>query len=139
MFGDFGHGALMAMAASAMIFWERKLHKTKLDELTYMAFYGRYIMLMMGLFSMYTGLIYNDVFSRSFTVFPSQWKWPDHIKKGQTVDASLTDSYRYPFGIDWNWHEAENSLLFTNSLKMKMSIILGWAHVSDVLLLIKSS
>ncbi|KAI2999969.1 hypothetical protein CBS147346_7329 [Aspergillus niger] len=135
MFGDFGHGALMTMAAAAMIFWERKLAKTKLDELTYMAFYGRYIMLMMGIFSMYTGLLYNDVFSKSFTVFPSQWQWPDDIKQGQTVEASLKTGYRFPFGLDWNWHEAENSLLFTNSLKMKMSICLGWAHMTYALCL----
>ena len=130
MFGDFGHGALMTLCAVAMIFWERKLQKTKLDELTYMAFYGRYIMLMMGLFSMYTGLIYNDIFSKSFTVFSSQWKWPEIIHPGQAVEASLKGDYRFPFGLDWNWHEAENSLLFTNSLKMKMSILLGWSHVS---------
>ncbi|KAL4990607.1 V-type ATPase, V0 complex, 116kDa subunit family [Aspergillus falconensis] len=135
MFGDFGHGFLMALAAAAMIFWERQLSKTKLDELTYMAFYGRYIMLMMGIFSMYTGLIYNDIFSKSFTVFSSSWKWPDNIERGQSVEASLKGSYRFPFGLDWNWHEAENSLLFTNSLKMKMSIILGWAHMTYALIL----
>ncbi|KAL4762966.1 H(+)-transporting V0 sector ATPase subunit a [Aspergillus foveolatus] len=135
MFGDFGHGFLMALAAAAMIFWERQLSKTKLDELTYMAFYGRYIMLMMGIFSMYTGLIYNDIFSKSFTVFSSSWKWPDNIEQGQSVEASLKGSYRFPFGLDWNWHEAENSLLFTNSLKMKMSIILGWAHMTYALIL----
>jgi V-type H+-transporting ATPase subunit a len=129
MFGDFGHGFLMALAAAAMIFWEKKLLRTKLDELSYMAFYGRYIMLMMGLFSMYTGLIYNDVFSKSFTVFPSAWKWPENIDEGQLVEASLKGDYRYPFGLDWNWHEAENSLLFTNSFKMKLSILLGWSHV----------
>jgi hypothetical protein len=78
MFGDCGHGALMnreqthhqhdvssiechvcqfiqfsprqlLFPEDAMIFWEKKLARTKLDELTYMAFYGRYIMLMMGL------------------------------------------------------------------------------------------
>ncbi|KAL4808361.1 V-type ATPase, V0 complex, 116kDa subunit family [Aspergillus unguis] len=135
MFGDFGHGFLMALAAAAMIFWERQLSKTKLDELTYMAFYGRYIMLMMGIFSMYTGLIYNDVFSKSFTIFSSSWKWPDNIEPNQAVEASLKGSYRFPFGLDWNWHEAENSLLFTNSLKMKMSIVLGWAHMSYALIL----
>jgi V-type H+-transporting ATPase subunit a len=129
MFGDFGHGFLMFLTAAAMILWEKKLTRTKLDELTYMAFYGRYIMLMMGLFSMYTGLIYNDAFSLSFTVFPSQWKWPENIQPRETVEASLKDSYRYPFGLDWNWHEAENGLLFTNSYKMKLSILLGWAHV----------
>ncbi|KAL4960471.1 H(+)-transporting V0 sector ATPase subunit a [Aspergillus stella-maris] len=135
MFGDFGHGFLMAAAAAAMIFWEKKLTKTKLDELTYMAFYGRYIMLMMGLFSMYTGLIYNDIFSKSFTIFPSSWQWPEDIQPNQAVEATLKGSYRFPFGLDWNWHEAENSLLFSNSMKMKMSIVLGWAHMSYALIL----
>ena len=130
MFGDFGHGSLMTMTAAAMIFWEKKLQRTKLDEISYMAFYGRYIMLMMGLFSMYTGFIYNDIFSKSFTIFPSSWQWPEDIKAGESVEASLKDGYRYPIGLDWNWHEAENSLLFSNSMKMKMSILLGWAHVS---------
>ncbi|KAL2823932.1 V-type ATPase, V0 complex, 116kDa subunit family, partial [Aspergillus cavernicola] len=135
MFGDLGHGALMAMAAAAMIFWERQLMKTKLDELTYMAFYGRYIMLMMGIFSMYTGLMYNDIFSKSITVFSSSWKWPEDIQPNQAVDASLKGDYRFPFGLDWNWHEAENSLLFTNSMKMKMSIVLGWSHMTYALVL----
>ncbi|PKY02588.1 vacuolar ATPase 98 kDa subunit [Aspergillus campestris IBT 28561] len=135
MFGDLGHGLLMTLCAAAMIFWERKLHKTKLDELTYMAFYGRYIMLMMGLFSMYTGFIYNDIFSKSLTIFTSQWQWPDQVERGQAVEASLKDGYRFPFGLDWNWHEAENSLLFSNSMKMKMSIVLGWAHMTYALCL----
>ncbi|RMJ24730.1 Vacuolar ATP synthase [Aspergillus sp. HF37] len=135
MFGDLGHGFLMALAAFAMIFWERKLQKTKLDELTAMAFYGRYIMLLMGLFSMYTGFIYNDIFSRSMNVFPSQWKWPDDIKPNEGVEATLKDGYRYPIGLDYNWHEAENSLLFTNSMKMKMSVLLGWAHMTYALCL----
>ncbi|KAJ5133718.1 hypothetical protein N7526_005083 [Penicillium atrosanguineum] len=133
MFGDFGHGALMTLAASAMIFFEKKLLRAKLDELTYMAFYGRYIMLMMGLFSMYTGFIYNDIFSKAFTFFPSQWQWPEDIKVGQSVEATLKDGYRFPIGLDWNWHEAENSLLFSNSMKMKMSILLGWSHMTYAL------
>lgn len=133
MFGDFGHGALMALTAAAMIFFEKKLMKTKLDELSYMAFYGRYIMLLMGLFAMYTGFIYNDIFSKSFTFFPSQWQWPEDIKAGQAVEASLKSGYRFPIGLDWNWHEAENSLLFTNSMKMKMSVLLGWCHMTFAL------
>lgn len=130
MFGDVGYGALVTMVSAAMIFWEQKLQRTKLDELSYMAFYGRYIMLMMGLFSMYTGLIYNDIFSRPLTIFSSQWQWLEDIEAGKIIEASLKDGHRYPIGLDWNWHGAENSLLFSNSMKMKMSILLGWAHVS---------
>lgn len=130
MFGDFGHGLLMTCAAISMIYFERSLSKSKLNELVAMAFYGRYIMLLMGIFSIYTGLIYNDVFSKSFTIFPSQWKWSEEIKIGDAFEAQLKEGYRYPFGLDWGWHDADNDLLFSNSFKMKMSILLGWAHMT---------
>lgn len=135
MFGDFGHGTLMTLAAAAMIYWEKPLLRSKQDELFSMAFFGRYIMLMMGVFSMFTGLIYNDVFSKAFTPFESQWNWPDH-KEGSKISAELNHKgYRYPFGMDWGWHGAENDLLFSNSYKMKLSILLGWAHMTYSLFL----
>jgi V-type H+-transporting ATPase subunit a len=130
MFGDLGHGFIMTLAACAMIYYEKTLLKKKLDEIFSMAFFGRYIMLMMGVFSMYTGLIYNDLFSKPVTLFPSQWTWPENITEGHMVEASLSKDYRYPFGLDWGWHGSENALLFGNSYKMKLSIIMGWAHVS---------
>jgi V-type H+-transporting ATPase subunit a len=134
MFGDLGHGFLMVVAAAAMIYWEKKLKKVR-DEIFVMAFYGRYIMLMMGIFSMYTGLIYNDVFSKSLSLFPSAWRWvkPEGWVEGQTLLAQLnpdTPGYRYPFGLDWMWHGTENDLLFSNSYKMKLSILMGWAHMT---------
>ena len=132
MFGDFGHAIIMLSAALAMIYWEKPLKKVKF-ELFAMVYYGRYIALVMAIFSVYTGLIYNDVFSKSMTLFKSQWQWevPDDYREGQTVVAKLNeDGYRYPFGLDWRWHGTENDLLFSNSYKMKMSIILGWAHMT---------
>ena len=130
MFGDLGHGAIMFMAALAMIYFEKPLSRGKLDELFSMAFFGRYIMLMMGLFSMYTGLIYCDMFSKDVDLFPSMWKWPDNYEDDQEVQALRKGDYVYPFGMDWMWHDTDNDLLFANSYKMKLSIILGWAHVS---------
>lgn len=130
MFGDFGHGVIMTLAALAMVYFENPMSKSKLNELVSMAFYGRYIMLLMGIFSIYTGLIYNDCFSKAFTLFPSAWQYPTDFKEGETVTAQLKGSYRYPFGLDWSWHGAENELLFTNSFKMKLSILMGWVHMT---------
>jgi len=87
---------------------------------------GRYIILFMGLFSIYTGLMYNDIFSKSLHLWHSAWKWPQ--TNNTMVTADLT-GHRYPFGLDPGWHGADNALIFTNSYKMKMSIILGVIHV----------
>jgi len=130
MFGDLGHGFMMTAAATAMIYYERRLLKSKLDELFSMAFFGRYIMLMMGIFSIYTGFIYNDIFSKSISVFPSQWEYSHNFTEGDTLEAKRVGNYTYPIGLDWGWHGAENELLFTNSYKMKLSILMGWAHMT---------
>lgn len=129
MFGDVGHGFIMALSASVMIFYEKKLIGKKIFEIFDMAFFGRYIMLLMGIFSMYTGLIYNDIFSKPITLFPSGWDYPEHFND-TLIEATKKEGYVYPFGLDWNWHGADNALLFTNSYKMKLSIILGWVHMT---------
>ncbi|KAJ1677900.1 H(+)-transporting V0 sector ATPase subunit a, partial [Spiromyces aspiralis] len=129
MFGDFGHGFLMALAAASLCFYERSLAKGNYGEIFKMFFNGRYIILLMGLFSIYTGLLYNDIFSRTTHFFKKGWDWPDKLPESGTATARL-NGHTYIFGIDPTWHHAENALIFTNSYKMKMSIILGIIHMS---------
>lgn len=136
MFGDLGHGFIVLMVAIYFIFNERVFGALrKKDEIFEMAFNGRYIILMMGIFSMYTGLMYNDIFSKSMTLFTSgwEWEWPDNYdpKSGPiSLTAVRIAGKTYPIGIDWIWHGAENGLLFTNSYKMKMSILMGYCHMN---------
>ncbi|KAK5910222.1 hypothetical protein CesoFtcFv8_004076 [Champsocephalus esox] len=145
MFGDLGHGAIMALFALWMVLYEnnRKLKNTR-NEIWNTFFEGRYIILMMGLFSIYTGLIYNDCFSKSLNIFGSGWSvkamftegvWKIADIRGNrflTLDPNVTGVFTgpYPLGIDPIWNLASNRLTFLNSYKMKMSVILGIIHMS---------
>uniref|UniRef100_A0A674NIJ3 V-type proton ATPase subunit a n=1 Tax=Takifugu rubripes TaxID=31033 RepID=A0A674NIJ3_TAKRU len=135
MFGDLGHGLIMALFASWMVLYEnnRKLKNTR-NEIWNMFFEGRYIILMMGLFSIYTGLIYNDCFSKSLNIFGSGWSVNAMFKENVylTLDPNVTGVFNgpYPFGIDPIWNLAFNRLTFLNSYKMKMSVIVGIIHMS---------
>uniref|UniRef100_A0A8C7LCS2 V-type proton ATPase subunit a n=1 Tax=Oncorhynchus kisutch TaxID=8019 RepID=A0A8C7LCS2_ONCKI len=145
MFGDLGHGMVMACFALWMVLTE-KSHKRKRsdNEIWTMFFEGRYIILMMGLFSVYTGLIYNDCFSKSLNIFGSGWsvramftdqQWTNETLQTNTLlilDPNVSGVFvgPYPFGIDPIWNMAVNRLSFLNSYKMKMSVIIGVMHMS---------
>lgn len=91
----------------------------------------------MGLFSMYTGFIYNDVFSKSLNIFGSNWLvsnlTADYVLKVDDVmlDPAEGDyvNHPYPIGMDPVWQLAKNKIIFQNSFKMKISIILGIIHM----------
>uniref|UniRef100_A0A803XVQ6 V-type proton ATPase subunit a n=2 Tax=Meleagris gallopavo TaxID=9103 RepID=A0A803XVQ6_MELGA len=144
MFGDFGHGILMTLIAIWMVLRESRILSQKSDnEMFNTVFSGRYIILLMGLFSTYTGLIYNDCFSKSLNMFGSSWSvrpmfskanWSDELLKTTPLlqlDPAEAGVFGgpYPFGIDPIWNIANNKLAFLNSFKMKMSVILGIIHM----------
>ncbi|MXQ90540.1 hypothetical protein E5288_WYG016063 [Bos mutus] len=145
MFGDVGHGLLMFLFALAMVLAENQpAVKSAQNEIWRTFFGGRYLLLLMGLFSVYTGFIYNECFSRATAIFPSGWSvaamanqsgWSDaFLAQHQllALDPNVTGVFLgpYPFGIDPVWSLAVNHLSFLNSFKMKMSIILGVTHMT---------
>uniref|UniRef100_A0A8B9X3L9 V-type proton ATPase subunit a n=1 Tax=Bos mutus grunniens TaxID=30521 RepID=A0A8B9X3L9_BOSMU len=144
MFGDLGHGILMTLFAVWMVLRESRILSQKNEnEMFSTIFSGRYIILLMGVFSIYTGLIYNDCFSKSLNIFGSSWSvrpmfdiynWTEETLRGNPVlqlNPAVTGVFGgpYPFGIDPIWNIATNKLTFLNSFKMKMSVILGIIHM----------
>ncbi|NXK85849.1 VPP2 ATPase, partial [Formicarius rufipectus] len=144
MFGDLGHGLLMFLFALLAVLYENHPRlKRSQNEIMKMLFEGRYVILLMGLFSIYTGLIYNDCFSKSINIFGSGWNvsamfeqvWRIEDLKSHrflALDPNISGVYNgaYPFGIDPIWNLASNRLTFLNSFKMKMSVIFGVAHMT---------
>uniref|UniRef100_A0A6Q2XV86 V-type proton ATPase subunit a n=1 Tax=Esox lucius TaxID=8010 RepID=A0A6Q2XV86_ESOLU len=147
MFGDVGHGLLMTTAALWMVLQELiPSVPVRLSQIFQMMFGGRYLILLMGLFSVYTGAVYNECFSKGLSPFPSGWhiqpmfqhyNWRSvdartHGNRYLTLDPNVTGVFLgpYPFGIDPIWRLANNHLTFLNSYKMKMSVIIGVIHMT---------
>jgi V-type H+-transporting ATPase subunit a len=120
MFGDIGHGALLFALAIYLCLKKDYLlvhHK----ELFYLLKI-RYLLLLMGFYALFCGLIYNDMMSLPLNLFGSCY---------ESVEGSTEVIYKedcvYPFGIDPKWYLSSRELNFLNSFKMKLSVLLGVA------------
>ena len=132
MYGDIGHSLVLFCAALFFIVREESLKKANLGEIVTMAFEGRYMLVMMGAFGVYMGFIYNDIFSLTLNCFGSKWTYGDQAIEANREATHATALFGvgnasnvYAFGMDPQWHNSENELMFFNSFKMKMSVIIG--------------
>ncbi|RZF45245.1 hypothetical protein LSTR_LSTR010389 [Laodelphax striatellus] len=133
MFGDWGHGLIMTLASSWLILNEKRLRASVQENEVYRMFYnGRYITLLMGMFSIFSGLMYNECFGRAANFFDSGWRVGPAIEELNSGDSKSTElepdmSFTRPywFGIDPVWHLSKNAIVFKNSIRMKLSVIFG--------------
>lgn len=146
MFADAGHGLIMMLFGLWMVLYERKLNGKSNNEIWLTFFDGRYIILLMGAFSIYTGSIYNDIFAKGYNLFgtcfdshATEIKLYDDLiianngshNSNDTVFNKKLEIYipkgdrSYPYGIDPAWQISSNKIIFLNSFKMKLSVIVG--------------
>ncbi|XP_022947756.1 V-type proton ATPase subunit a1-like isoform X3 [Cucurbita moschata] len=131
MFGDWGHGICLLLGALFLIARESKLNNQKLGSFMEMLFGGRYVLLLMSLFSIYCGLIYNEFFSVPYHIFgASAYKCRDNSCSDAYTVGLVKYRDAYPFGVDPSWRGSRSELPFLNSLKMKLSILLGIAQMN---------
>lgn len=115
MFGDLGHGLLLFAFASYLCVaaGPSMLHR------------ARYLLLMMGFFAAYCGLIYNDMMSLPLDLFGTCYVNQPPGPGGQEYKAVQKPDCVYPLGIDPKWYVSHNEVTYFNSLKMKVAVILG--------------
>ncbi|KAK4538342.1 hypothetical protein CDCA_CDCA17G4367 [Cyanidium caldarium] len=128
MFGDVGHGTLMTLCAVYIVLRERHFARQRLGDLMQTLYDGRYILLLMGVFSIFTGLVYNECFAVPLDLFGTRWRWNSASDMACGIDNCadpakvLPPRNPYPFGFDPFWKAAQNGLTMYNSYKMKLSI-----------------
>jgi len=133
MFGDVGHGFLLLLISLAVIgVWKfnkaPEVHRKFAD-----IFKQKWLILLMSLFAIYCGFMYNECFALPMAFFPSNWTYQtedDPLIYHDKYATRVSDNYVYPFGVDPLWKGSKNELDYANSLKMKMSIILGVTQMS---------
>ena len=130
MFGDVGHGGiLLVVGILACLLADTDLFKGALKPMRD----SRYLILLLGVFSFFCGFMYNDMMALPLEVFgPSCYTVPHENAFGNHVEKSFTPKPDcvYKAGLDHSWYEAENELVYFNSMKMKISVILGVAQMS---------
>lgn len=129
MYGDMFHGSLMLSGALWLVFNEKKNAQSK-DEFVSGLHYGRYLIMLMGMFAIFNGFIYNDCAAISWNLFNgSQWenvRIPGDCGGRPFCDVDYGKATGvYSFGIDPVWQKSKNQLSYSNSLKMKLSVIVG--------------
>jgi V-type H+-transporting ATPase subunit a len=127
MYGDVGHGTMLFLFGLFLVFKADDFKKIPL------LYHGRYMITMMGFFGIYAGFMYNDLFSVGMDLFGSRFTHREVDEAGKAVhiyepaydSKNMGGVGPYPFGLDPAWHGAANELVFVNSLKMKISVVLG--------------
>ena len=130
MFGDFGHGFLLACFGFWLKSKESEWEGKTLNDMVQMCYGGRYVIMLNGLFGMYVGLCYNEAFAFPMNFFGgTRWmatKEPDEFCSPEwSADGGCFQAEMYPVGIDPIWHRTTNQITFFNSYKMKISIVVG--------------
>ncbi len=131
MFGDIGHGLMLLMVGLWACMQSKFISSITKEGLVKQLHEHRYILVAMGFFAVYAGLIYTEFFAIGVNLFGSRYGCTPSNPEAHSVECERLDETKgpYPFGLDPAWSIASNQLLFVNSLKMKVSVLFGVAQM----------
>lgn len=127
MYGDIGHGGIVFLLGLYLVLFSDRLKRDGGMFAGFVPF--RYLLALMGFFAFYAGFLYNDLFALGVDIFGTTWTETGHEVINGGIRLQRIGTETYPFGIDPAWKGATNELLMTNSIKMKLSILIAVVHM----------
>jgi len=125
MFGDVAHGlGLFGLSIYLCLF--RKLIKP--SSIVFPLVNIRYLLLLMGFFSTFSGVVYNEFASLPLYIHDSCYTEKVHSSSGIIYERKSSKCV-YNLGIDPIWRIVDTNIQFLNSYKMKLSMMLGVLHM----------
>ena len=132
MFGDIGHSIFYILAAIALLFLDpiAKRQRWNLGEMGGQIFKFKWLLFFAAFCSLYCGLIYDECFGLPISFFSSGWYFSEEASSDTVMRwEQRDDGFVYPFGIDYVWYFKDNELIFLNSYKMKLSVVVGMCQM----------
>jgi len=118
MYGDTAHGTMLTAFALLMVLRGKQfLARAPDDDILGMAVSARWVLLLMGIFAVYMGFIYNETFGIGFDYFGTSWQWACTKVGGKDTNCGPKPSGTYAFGLDPVWGHAGNHMAMVNSSK----------------------
>jgi V-type H+-transporting ATPase subunit a len=130
MFGDIGHALFYVVAAVAVLVLDPivKRRKADLGEIAGAIFSMKWLLACASVCALYCGFVYNECFGLPIKFVRSAWL-KDPPAQGNTQTWSKDGQSVYPFGMDPEWFFKDNELIFLNSYKMKLSVVMGMSQM----------
>lgn len=133
MFGDLCHGSLLFFVGCLLCqFSDDIFAKLSQRSPLMLIMHIRYLLLLMGFFATFCGLMYND-----FASIPLFFKTSCYdIAKDETgkvirpQEPEQLQGCVHTIGIDPVWYLSTQEITFLNSAKMKLAVVIGVAHMS---------
>ncbi len=137
MFGDVGHGSLLFLVGALLCLFAGPLRRAGMEGALFM----RYLLLLMGFFAVFCGLMYNEFFAIPLNLFGDSCYDKDitalSVVRNGTSDAINKYGYArtsldcvYPVGMDPRWFQSEQLLSFSNNFKMKLAVVFAIVQMS---------
>ena len=122
MFGDIGHGFVLFLIGVFLWILSEEARDSQFRSLHSI----RYLILLMGFFSTFSGILYNDFMSIPLDYYSCYHK----VREGNRIIGRAAKGCVLPTSVDVFWYLSENELTFLNSLKMKLAVIIGVSHMT---------